>query len=1516
LHYFCFFCVNVLINKVIKKVINILLLILLLLATIPTAAFIILQNAKVQTWLTHTLTQELSSYLGTNITIEKVSVTFINRFLIQNLYIEDLNSDTLIYAPEIALTVSNFNINQKAITFKKLVFRQSEIHFVSDSMKIMNFKFILDKIQKPREEDISGKIPWKIKVQDVNIENSIFSYTSDIRKNIPTGIDFSNIRMTSLNLELINLQLYGDSIEMHVNKLDFKENSGFAIHDFYSHLIISKNFLQFNKLTIETEFSEFNAPVLHFSFFDFEDFSDVINLVNIKMEMETSTISFRDISFFSPKLLGFNEVFNVSGLISGNISNLSGKDFLLQYNKATLLKTNFNMIGLPDFKTTFMHFDIEKLITTNSDIENLEIPGSGKKIDLPENLRKLGRIEYTGKYTGYPDDFVTYGKFSTSLGSISTDILLKPDAENVLRFTGRLKATDFMIGKMLNAEDKVGKISMNGNISGISSKGKLFAELESTIDSFLIFGYNYKNIDILGTLTETGFNGSFAISDPNIDMSFDGKVDFSDENPGYAFTANVVRARPYYLNIGQTDPSFFLSFLLKTNFTGRNIDDVNGEISLVNSLFSNDKNQLQVYDFKLKAKSENNNGSIEIRSDILDGEITGVYQFSTLKRSINTIINKYIPSVAQNELISITDDKNNFNFDIRLKNILPTVEFFFPEYSLANNSSVQGSYSPTMNKIQLKAQIPTFNFNENLLSDISITTNTAGKNYVFNINSSSLTFKNKMKVENIQINATAFSDSMDIKLLWNNGAKPLFSGKLDILTVFENNHLSQNTRLKIHQKPSSFIFNDTVWNVSESLVVIDSSSIEIDSLAVGNERQNMYVAGTLSKDPDDIIFMKFNKLDIETFNLFTSRSKITLAGILSGEASLQSAFDKPVFLSDLTVSNLTFNNENLGQANIKAGWNNSFKKISILAETIKGENRQLKAVGSYQPDNGEVNFDIDLDKIRITAIEPFLSELISQLRGMASGKVTMSGTLKSPLFNGDINVQKNSLLVDYLMTPYYFSNDLKIINNNIVFKDFEIYDSRGSKAIAQGTVFMNDIKNIRLDIRISANNFNFLKTTEKDNELFYGEVNATGIVRITGPINDLMMDINAKTDRNSVFYIPLYGAEEIYEHNFIQWVSSDSSGIPENGAIVPGYEVQLKGLKMNFDLEITPDAQIQLIFDPKVGDKMRGWGSGNLKMMINTFGRFEIYGDMVIERGDYLFTLKNLINKYFEVERGGTISWDGDPLDANINLKAVYSLKASVYPIAPDPMESLRRRIPVDILFNMTGKLMNPVISPDIQLPTADQETRNIVKNRISTDEEMMKQFLSLLIVNNFYSDQNTAGLGGAAQRSTGVAGSELFANQLSNWFSQISKDFDLGVNYRPGDEITTQQLELAFSTQLFNDRVRINTNVGIGGTQTAASPVSNPNNIVGDFDVDYKITESGKLHLKAFNRSNDNLLIRTSPYTQGVGFTYREEFNSFGELMKRYGESIGLLFSKDKRILRREENEEIIVDDTSSENM
>ena len=464
-----------------------------------------------------------------------------------------------------------------------------------------------------------------------------------------------------------------------------------------------------------------------------------------------------------------------------------------------------------------------------------------------------------------------------------------------------------------------------------------------------------------------------------------------------------------------------------------------------------------------------------------------------------------------------------------------------------------------------------------------------------------------------------------------------------------------------------------------------------------------------------------------------------------------------------------------------------------------------------------------------------------------------------------------------------------------------ISDMNKNKAIVSGKVYHDNFKNFQLDFDINTNKFMCLNTTEADNSLYYGTAFMTGIVNIFGFTNNIEIDANVKTEKITLnnrvdkanvlskteltkLFIPLSGTSEVGQSNFITFVKKDSSSTLNNK-----YNVQLDGVTMKFDVDLTPDAEVQLIFDQKVGDAIKARGNGNLKLEISPQSDFKMYGDYVIENGDYLFTLKNLINKRFDIEKGSVIKWSGVPYKADLNLTAIYKTRASLQPIIDtttttniDP----KKRYPVNVKLNMTGDLLSPSIDFDVDLPSIDAATRQTVLSYVNTDAEVNRQVFSLLILNSFVTPYQLAnGSGGInVEQAAGTNTSEMLSNQLSNMLSKISKDFDIGVNYRPGDAVSKEEVAVALSTQLFNDKLTVEGNVGTNPNSQST------NTLVGDFNIDYKITDDGKVKLKAFNKTNDNVLTYASgPYTQGVGIFYTEEFNkiNIGRLYRQYLQTI-----------------------------
>ncbi|MFW5877821.1 MAG: translocation/assembly module TamB domain-containing protein, partial [bacterium] len=904
-------------------------------------------------------------------------------------------------------------------------------------------------------------------------------------------------------------------------------------------------------------------------------------------------------------------------------------------------------------------------------------------------------------------------------------------------------------------------------------------------------------------------------------------------------------------------------------------------------------------------------------SEVMDADVYGKFNYSEIPASLVNLTSYYLPALTRKDsLKKITGptDKSDLTYSLRLKKVANLARFFTREYFISDSSYISGKYNPSDHDVSLTAVIPALGYKNKTWKDLYFIAEADSNLIEYTGVSSYIAFNNDLGIDNLRFSGLLSNDTITTAIHWHSPDKPDYSGNLNLRAGLSTNPETDNQMLAVEMMPSFFVFNDSLWNIKQSNIYIDSSTIFIDSFHISNQNQALVLSGNVSQQKDSRLAVYFSELDLAMLNPFTRQRKLELQGTISGQASLLNAYQNPVFLSDLIMNNFHFNGQDFGEGNIRALWNNETKSIHTLATAVKGETRILRIEGDYFPTERQVDFDVDFEKIRLAIISPFAEKLVSDVKGLASGKVKMEGTIGNPVMNGELSFFKSSALVDYLQTRYYFNDDLSILDNNLVIDKFELSDESGHKAIANGIIENNYFKDFYLDLNITTPNFTFLNTSYADNELFYGRVLASGITEITGPPDNLNIDINARTEKNSVFNIPLYGAEEVNENEFIRFVNPEGEEIKEIKEKF-SYEVNLKGLTMDFNLEITPDAEVQIIFDPSIGDILRGRGSGNLNMAINTLGKFEMYGDMIIENGDYLFTLQNLINKKLEVEPGGTITWNGDPADANIDLKAVYKLRTSVSSLSPGYEDSrLKRRIPVECQIIMTGKLLEPNINTDIVLPTTDQQTRNIVYNSINTEEEKLKQFISLLVMNNFMSlDPGEAFLSSGSGNTANVAGvatSELLSNQLSHLLSQISQDFDIGLNYRPGDQITNDELEVALSTQILEDRITISGNLDVGGNEiTQTSATTNTNNIVGDFDIDFKLTENGKLHLKAFNRANDNLIWQArSPYTQGVGVFYREDFNTFGELMRRYRDAILNIFTREEKKAEQEREKTSVV--------
>ncbi|MDT8402639.1 MAG: translocation/assembly module TamB domain-containing protein, partial [Bacteroidales bacterium] len=640
-----------------------------------------------------------------------------------------------------------------------------------------------------------------------------------------------------------------------------------------------------------------------------------------------------------------------------------------------------------------------------------------------------------------------------------------------------------------------------------------------------------------------------------------------------------------------------------------------------------------------------------------------------------------------------------------------------------------------------------------------------------------------------------------------------------------------------------------------------------------------------------------NKLERSQDQENSKQIEFILEGLLNGRILLTDLYNKLMFETDILIQDFKLNEQEHGDVRILSEWDNTDKVAGISLANNKEGTNTFKVDGDYDPAGKKLDLLAVVDKMPLDILNLFLKSFASDVKGLGSGSVGIKSESGNLSLQGSVLAEEASMTIDYLKSNFMFSDSIRFNDNKLVFKNIQLHDNRDNNAVLDGYVSHNNFKEWFVDLRIDANNIMVFNTRQEDNSLFYGTAYASGLITIGGPANNLDFNISARTERNTRMFIPLGAGNEISDYTFISFREEGEEADRDIPIKLPMKKSTGKSsISLNFELEVTPEAEVQLVFDSRMGDVMKARGTGTLHMTLDEKGDFSIFGDVVIEDGEYQLTLGNIFNKRFTVEEGGTISWNGDIMNANVDARAIYKLKASLEDLFQD--EAYAARIPVECHLNMSGQLVNPLIGFDIYLPTADESMRTDLRAAIDSEEEMSRQFLYLLVMNSFYPDPSIAGVSMntsiAGASAMGVTTTEMLSNQLSNWLSQISNDFDIGFTYRPGNEISTQEVEVALSTQLLNDRVIINGNFDVGGEAGGSQASTSTNEITGDFDVEVKITE--KIRFKVFNRSNDNLVYETAPYTQGFGLLFRQSFDSFVDL-----------FKKKKSEMKREEDTEII---------
>lgn len=1414
----------------------------------------------VQSKVASIITNKVNKKYGTSIHVDKVGLKWNGDLNLKDIYIEDHHQDTLIYTRSLATSVlsakkvidGNLELGSIALDGAKfyLKFYAGE---QSDNISIFSKKFV-------PENPNPDAPPFVMTSSKITLEDAVFRYIDEDLEN-QVVIDY-----TGLEARLDDFELVDDVIDTHIDHLAFKAKRGYGISSLEGDFHYDTSAINLKDFILKTESSEIEGTIALDTSGD--KMSDFINKVDIEAAFAKANISTNDIA---PFYSGFarDKTFTLKGNVTGFLNDFKTTGLEVRGLKNSVIDGDIQFTNLIDGDDFSIEGNYREVQTTYFDLKSL-LPNVLST--LPAQMAKLGTIELIGFTTITTTIIDTEGVVTSALGDGYVDLLLT-DYQNtdVATYTGNIDLENFNLGKFIN-DPRVGRTSMDLDVNG---KGfiqeYLDTKLSGIVYSLTYNDYTYKDISVYGDLKSPVFNGELIMNDPNLKARVDGLIDVSKSINSYDFEADIEYANLVNLNFVNDSVSVLKGNVIM-DMKGTGIEDAFGKLSFYDAVYQNKNDTYYFKDFDITSVFDKKNiRTIAINSsDIIDGSVSGIFKFNEVvplfRNALGSLYTNYQPEVLT---------ENQFmDFDFTINNKI--VEVFIPEIEFEPETIIKGSVVSDDSEFKLTFKSPRIAAFGNMAEAIEVKVD--NKNPLFNtyIAADSID-AGFYAVSDFNLINVTLKDTLFMKSEFRGGTRN--DDQYD-LSLYHT--INEDGNSVVGFKKSQVVFKDNPWfinkeNNNRNRIVFDNNfnDVDIQTIVLSHKDERIDLKGVVKDSTYKDIKAQFTNVDLA--KITPSIDSLDLQGRVNGKLDLLQKEGAYYPNSTVAIDQFTVNEYLLGKFDLTVQGNTSLSAYEIKSKLENQEGSPLVANGNIIVGDGSdatIDLDVELTNFDLAPFDPLGEGVITRIRGFVDGNAKITGNYKSPDINGDLTILDGGLKIPYLNTDYDFRGvssvtleKQKFIFNAIQLEDVK-YETLGA---LNGSISHNAFSDWKLDLGISTDRLVVLDTKEDLESLYFGTAFISGEAMIKGPIDNLVIDVFAETEEGTVFNVPIDDSESIGDSSYIHFVTPEEKKAKLNGVVSELTEI--KGLSVNFDLDVDADALIEIVVDKENGSTLKGRGGGTLLIQLDTNGKFDMYGDFIAYEGTFNFKYKGLFQKEFKFRPDGNIRWEGDPAGALLDISAVYKAEANPSILLENP--SVNRKIPVDVVINLDGELLKPDITFDIEFPAATSTVVSELEYRLSDKNARELNAISLVSQGVFLSNASisTAGAVNNLLETTSSVLSDIL-------FSDDDSIFDVGLDLVQADNTPDLQsagrVGITLSTQITN-RVLINGKVGVptGGISESV--------IVGDVEIDFLLSENGALRAKVFNRQTDIQFIgETEGYTQGAGLSYAVDFNSFKELIRK----------------------------------
>lgn len=1440
---------------------------MLLLLAAPAA---ILRFDAVQHRLASFVSNKLKNSIDIPFEAAAIDVCFPNKLTIDSILVKDTAGDTIASIPRLATSfdiiplIRRGEVKVHTVTLSAPDIRLSR----ADSVAPLNIQFIIDKFAS---KDSTKSATPNIHINQIHIYDGRVSYNV-LSQPQKESFDPSHIDIDNLQANIALRAITSDSLDLYIRRIAFDEGSGLAVKRLRASINATKEKARIGRLSISTPGSNLSSKGISINFPDKEKGSSL----SYSGELQSSRLTIKEFAPIAPQLEHMNTPIKLSAKFSGTDNSVSIKAFNIYSENKDI---NLNITGaVSNLTKKNPQYELKiKELSASTDIINSIYAVATNGTETPKELTRLGRITAKGNIAGIGRQAGGSAEIASEAGLITANAKVEKNGE----YQATLSAKEINMGIITDNSDW-GFCGLDAEVNGnIADSTGYTARFTGTVTPLQYKQYTYAPINIAGAYSDKNLTAHITLDDKNIQLKETTiKYDGNKALPIYEFKMQVDSFSPFNLGLTNIHEDNYISFRLSSKITGNNPENSNINTIINDFTLKGPKEENKIREFILNANALERKKILTVTSDFINGHLTGIYSYKTLANSFKLALQRVMPSLFPSYEVAAT--ANDFSFDFVINNTTTLTKIFNLPVTVNKMSLLHGSCNDLHKAFSLSGRLKGIDYGKrkykhiNFSSKIDTTTNINEINLVRAPMPDDSKDFNAANDITINILAQAADDSLSTNIKWNNLYIPTNKGDVKIdIALARNTENNLDVTALLHK--GEITQSDTTWQLSPGKVTSSNGTINIDNFSLQSNSQHVQIDGNIGKLPEDSLNIDLRHIDMEYMFDIVDFHPVDLGGEVTGKIHATSLLGEMDFNSKLKVKNLTFEHGLIGDLDFNGYWDEEQKAIMLKGDAREGEESRTIIDGFVSPARDTLNICVDAQKTRIDFLNHLLSSFVSDVAGRVSGKLYILGALRGVNLQGAL-APLGQLKIKPINTSYNFIGDtIHFTRNKIGFNGFHIKDNHGNSGRVTGGVNHHNLKRFSCDFHIKADNLLAFNYPDFGEETFYGTAFVTGDAFLNVNSSGIKLKANVATNPGSKFIYNASSPEGNISNEFVTFVDRRKRKSLITGLDIFREEETPKNinseLNLDFMIDVTPDMQLRVYTNLASNDYIDLYGSGKVNAIYDEKAGFTMQGNLGLARGTYKFTMQDIFPKEFDIRSGSNIEFNGDPFNAVLNLKTVYTIPS--VPLTDLSIDAERRKnVKVNCFMDITGTIFAPSLKFDLDLPDGNEEEKELLSSAISTPEQLNMQFIYLLGIGKFYTyDYNNQ----RAESQSSTAMESLISNtisgQLNNMLSQIIDDsnWNISGNFTTSEKgWNSMEVEGMLSGRLLDNRLLINGNLGYRD-----NPIANKN-FIGDFEVQWLLNKSGNVSLKAYNKTNDRYFSKTTLTTQGAGILLKRDFDGW----------------------------------------